>query len=428
MFRRRFLKDATGFVAAAGLLSASRRAAWAQDETRRMRRVWLRLLVNLIEADVRAGKKLTEQQRYLAGLTGVRFLYVDEQNKDLILEGPAEDKWTARPDGMVVGQESGRPLLQLDDFAVAWRNTLGNSPAPSVSLEPRVQSIQRIQEFIRNTPQPTTAAARADYTRRLQDAWGPQDAVTGGVPTNTRFNKLMVDADWEMKRISLGLSDTGIEKFPTYIDLEFEDWRRRVLAEGIRTRRPEGGSRFWFYPAYAEFPHSEQLDAVQIPGDAVSLLTEGHFRDLAHGRQVTPEPSVTAKEFVKGFTTRYAELAQKNPLFADLHNLFDWVAIARLIQKIDAPRRIGWDMGFLLRGYGVGEMQVPSTMPGQIGLRHAEVKSAQGLASLVLPARGGVSMDVNLKLSPQRALGQSSLKDQFQRVSAMRPVDRRFWT
>jgi hypothetical protein len=312
--------------------------------------------------------------------------------------------------------------LQLDDFVIAWRNTTGNNPPPSVDLRPRLESMQRIQEIIRNTAQPKTATARDEYMRRLQDAWGPQDAITGGVPTNTRFNKLMVDADWEMKRISLGLADTGIDDFPTYIDLEFGDWRRRVLSEGIRTRRPEGGSRFWFYPAYTEFPHSEQLDAVEIPGDPVELLTEGHFRDLAQGRQVTAEPFPTAKEFVKGFTARYSELSRRNPLFADLRNIFDWVAITRLIQKIEAPRRIGWDLGYLRNDYSVNTLQVPATMPGQIGMRHAEVKTAQGLASLVHTARGGVSIDVEPKLTPT-----TGLIYRHQSATMRRPSEGRFW-
>lgn len=426
--RRQFIKSVRDATIAATAFGQFCGRLLAQEPELPMRRVWLKRLVDLVEADSRTGKQLTEPQRYFAGLTGVRFLYLDEQNKDIIFEGPAEDEWSTLDGGIVVGKSSGRPLLQLSDFVVAWRNTVGNKPPPSVSLEHRVESIQRIQEVIRNTPQPKTAAARDDYTRRLQEVWGPQDAVTGGVPTNTRFNKVMVDADWEMKRISLGLSDTGIDKFPTYIDLEFDDWRRRVESEGIRTRRPEGGSRFWFYPAYREFEHTEKLDAIEIPSDPVQLLTESHFRDLAQGRQVQQEPSETAKQFVKGFTQRYAELAAKNPLYGDLRNLFDWVAVARLMQKIDAPRRIGWDLGYLVRGYALPEITVSATMAGQIALRHADVKTAQGLASLVLPARGGVSINVNPRLYRARAIGHTHLEQRLRVASSRIPPGSRFWS
>jgi hypothetical protein len=399
--RRSFLGLSAACAAGLGMGRSDSPLA-AQEPAPRLRRIWLRLLLNQVEEDLRAGKKLTDQERYLAGLTGVKYLYLDEENRDLILEGPAEDKWQAREDGIVIGEKTGQPLLQLDDFAIAWRNAIGANPPPSVSLEHRQESIQRIQEFIRGTPQPKTAAARTDYTRRMQEAWGPQDAVTGGVPTNTRFNKVMVDADWEMKRISLGLSDTGVEKFPTYVDLAFDDWRRRVMAEGVNARKPEGGSRFWFFPAYTEFAHSEKRDAVEIPGEPVELLTETHFQNIAQGRQIAQEPSAAAKDFVKAFTTKYPAVAQKNPLFADLRNLFDWVAVTRLIRLLDAPSRIGWDLGFLAKGYPVTALQVPATMPGQVALRHADVKVAQGTASLVFPARGGVSIDVERSMRSTR--------------------------
>jgi hypothetical protein len=426
--RRAFLAQTTTALFVGTMPALANRAPHYQDPPARMRRVWLRLLANSIESDAKAGKKLSDQQRYFAGLTGVRFLYLDEQNKDVILEGPADDSWSARPDGMVIGEQSGRPLLQLDDFVIAWRNTIGNGPPPSVSLEHRAESIQKIQEVIKNTPQPKNAEGRAAYSRRLQEVWGPQDAVTGGVPTNTRFNKVMVDADWDMKRVSLGLSDPQIKDFPTYVDLEFDDWTRRVAAEGIRAQRPAGGSRFWFYPAYTEFEHSAKLDAVEIPGDPVQLLTESHFRDISMGRQVTQEPSQHAMDFIKGFTKNYGALADKNPLYGELRNLFDWVAVARLIQKLDAPRRIGWDFAYLSRGYPVAELQVPSTMPGQIALRHAEVKTQQGQALLVLPARGGVSIDVQPALRPVHTTRGRAFLQQLHRIAVDRPVGKRFWT
>jgi hypothetical protein len=383
--------------------------------------------LNQVEEDSRAGKKLTGQERYLAGLTGVKYLYVDEEHGDLILEGPAEDSWQVREDGIVIGEKTGEPLLQLDDFAVAWRNAIGANPPPSVSLEHRRDSMDRIQEFIRGTPQPKTEAARTDYTRRMQDAWGPQDAVTGGVPTNTRFNKVMVEADWEMKRISLGLSEPGVEDFPNYVDLAFEDWRRRVMAEGLNASRPEGGSRFWFFPAYKEFAHSEKRDAVEIPRDPVELLTETHFRNRAQGKQIAQEPSAAANDFVKAFTTNYTAVARLNPIFGDLRNLFDWVAVSRLIRLLDVPRRIGWDLGFLARGYAATELRVPATMPGQVALRHAEVKVAQGAARLVFPARGGVSIDVDRSVRSDHFRFEPRLGARAKRASAERPIDARFW-
>ena len=428
MERRKFLSQ-TGKLAALAWIGRVPTEVLCQEVSGgHQRRVWLRLLLEMVEQDVRAGRELSEQKRFLAGLTGVRHIYLDEERRDLILEGPAEDRWQIQADGSVLGETTGQPLLQLDDFAVAWRNTVTGALPPSVSLEHRRESVERIQQIIRGTPHPTTAAARAEFTQKLQQAWGPQDAVTGGVPTNTRFNQVMVEADWEMKRISLGLVDPGVEGLPTYIDLEFRDLRRRVLSEGVAARKPDGGSRFWFFPAYAEFTRTEKFDAVEVPGDPVQLLTESHFRNLAQGRQITQEPSPAAMEFVAAFTRQFSALSLKNPLFADLRNLFDWVAVSRVIHMMETPRRLGWDLGFLRQGFPVSELNVPGTKPGQIALRHAEVKTKQGLASLAFPARGGVSMDVRPMPHLARAQHHKQLERRAQNTIVRPPAPGRFWT
>jgi hypothetical protein len=400
----------------------------ASQPALRQRRVWLRLLLNQVEQDVRGGKGMSEQQRYLAGLTRVRHLYVVEDQQDLILEGPAEDHWEVQQGGMVLGATSGHPVLQLDDLAVAWRNATQNAPPPSVSLEHRQESVRRIQEIIRSAAQLGTPAARDEFTRRLEQAWGVQDAVTGGVPPDTRFNKVMVDADWEMKRISLGRSDPGIADFPTYVDLEFDDLRGRVEAEGVRARKPPGGSRFWFFPAYADFARTEKFDAVAIPDDPVELLTESHFRNLAQGKQIAQEPTAAARQFVAAFTEHYQAIAQANPLYAELRNLFDWVAIVRLIRLIDVPRRLGWDSRFLVQGYPIAPVQVFRTMPGVVAVRHAQVPTEQGMANVVLPAWGGVSMDMEPCLRHARFPLERSLGLRWQAAAADRPGGSRWFS
>ncbi len=411
-----------GPVAAAGGLAPT-----FQEPAPRMRRVWLRLLLESIEQDLRAGKKLSDDAKYLAGLTRVRFLYVDEQRKDVVLEGPAEDKWDVRPDGIVIGAASRQPLLQLDDFAVAWRNANDGSPPPSMSLESRDESVQRVQQIIRNTAVPTTAAARTDFTRRLQDAWGPQDVVTAGVPAGTRFNKVMSDADWEMKRISLGLSEASIKEITAYVDLEFADLRRRVRAEGLNARKADGRSRFWFYPGDAEFLQTEKRDAVALPDNPVQLLTETHFRNRAQGLAIAQEPTAAAKEFVASFSKHFAALAAANPLYAELRNLFDWVAVARLFRLLEIPRRTGVDLRLLRDGVRIAELDVPATMPGQVAVRHAEIKVDQGVAALLFPARGGVSIDGDhwFRTAPFRIA--ASLESRRRTVQADGPPPRRFW-
>ncbi len=425
--RRTFLRTLRYAASAAVVLGARGRVP-AQEPAPRLRRVWLRLLLDQVAERVRAGQRPTEEERYLAGLTGVRYLYVDAEQGDVILEGPADRAWRVRAaDGMVLGAESRRPLLQLDDLAVAYRNARDSSPPPSVSLEPRPESQQRVQEALRAAGHPATERARDKLADDLREAWGPQDVATGGVPVRTRFNRVMADADWEMKRISLGESDPGVEGIVPYADREFDAWRRRVVASGAAMRHPAAGSRFWFYPAYAEFERSETGDAVAIPGDAVQLLTESHFRTIAEPRQVMPEPTPAAREFARAFTENYAAVADAQPLYADLRNLFDWVAVVRLLRLLDAARRTGWDFAFLERGYPVADVPVERTKPGLITLKHGTAKTPRGQYDLVFPAWGGVAIDVDQAVRPERLRVSLPLGSLAARARAARPTRAGAW-
>jgi hypothetical protein len=84
-------------------------------------------------------------------------------------------------------------------------------------------------------------------------------------------------------------------------------------------------------------------------------------------------------------------------------------------------------LGFLANGYTVTELQVPATMPGQVALRHAEVKVAKGTASLVFPARGGVSIDVEHSLRPDHFRAGRRLAARARSVLAHRPFKSEFW-
>jgi hypothetical protein len=392
-----------------------------------MRRVWLRLLLEQAERDVRAGKALADAMRYMAGLTRVRFIYVDAERRDIVLEGPAEDAWELRPSGMVIGATTRQPLLQLDDFAVAWRNTIDRSPPPYMSLEARQESVERVQQYVRATKRPGTATEWAEYTRGLEAAWGPQDVVTAGVPQNSRFNKVMSDADWEMKRLSLGLGEPSIKEIPAYVDLEFEELRRRLRADGANAKAPDGRSRFWFFPADVEFLQSANRDAVALPDQPVELLTETRYRTITQELGEAQAPSPAAKAFVDAFTKHYAKLAAANPLYAELRNLFDWVAVARLIGLLDAPRRTGFDLRFLHRGYPVRELDVPATMPGQVAVRHAEIRVAEGVLRVVFPTRGGVTIDAGRMLQGKNIQTAHAMADHRLRAIKDRPAGGRFW-
>ena len=142
---------------------------------------------------------------------------------------------------------------------------------------------------------------------------------------------------------------------------------------------------------------------------------------VAQGKQIAEEPTPAAKQFVEAFTKHYAAIAAGNPLYADLRNLFDWVAVCRLIKLLDVPRRIQWDFSVLRQGVPIRELPVPATMPGVIAVRHAEVKTGQGTAAVTFPARGGVSIDVTDSVQLERSRLDASLGLRLSDVLSVRP-------
>ena len=71
-----------------------------------LRMISLAGLQDAIAEHRKAGKRIPSEIRYLAGLTAIEYVYVDTENNDLILAGPAEP-WTVSETGSIVGTQSG---------------------------------------------------------------------------------------------------------------------------------------------------------------------------------------------------------------------------------------------------------------------------------------------------------------------------------
>ena len=99
-------------------LQARKALGSAANETSEMRCVSLRALEKAIEANNYA---LTDEMKYLAGLTRIEYVFFDPETKDVIIAGPAEN-WVAYPElDRVVGVKSGRPVVRLEDLVAALR-------------------------------------------------------------------------------------------------------------------------------------------------------------------------------------------------------------------------------------------------------------------------------------------------------------------
>src|SRR5262249_25454762 len=90
------------------------------QEATKLRMVSLRKLDQAIAHASRNGQPLSDAIRYLSGLQRVQYVFVFPDQHDIVLAGPAEG-WNFNDQGAIVGNVSGRPVLQLDDLVIALR-------------------------------------------------------------------------------------------------------------------------------------------------------------------------------------------------------------------------------------------------------------------------------------------------------------------
>ena len=128
---------------------ASARATLGTDLVRysKLRKVSLNRLEKVIRD--RDGV-MTDEMRYMAGLLRVQYVFFYPDSKDIVLAGPAEG-WVPDPAGRVVGITSGRPVIQLQDMAVALRMFPPDGKETSLigcSIDPTQQGLAAMQRFM----------------------------------------------------------------------------------------------------------------------------------------------------------------------------------------------------------------------------------------------------------------------------------------
>jgi len=216
----------------------------------------------------------------LAGMTRIEGLVIDRESNDLILVGSVEP---------------GRPGLTLDDLAVALRARFVHGQDPVVSIDPMADTKQTGQQHVR-------------YEGGIED---------------TSFGRDMFDADLRLKKIGMGLLESGVPGLKTDWDLSVEE---------IKQGRYEGkhwsiGARFWFYPVQPRpvLVREEVVAVRETEMGVFTELTEASF----DGRAVEDLRSfhdAAADEFARQMTERYQEVAGRTRAWRACRGCWSWWA------------------------------------------------------------------------------------------------------
>ena len=227
-----------------------------------LRMVSLKRLQAAIVESSKTGDAMPDEISLMAGLQRVEYLFVDKENNDIVIAGPAEP-WKLLDDGSVVGTQTGGATIRLEDLAVAMGSVeQARREAISCSIEPTEEGRRRLQQLMRKVKL-RPGQNPAVYEASMKEAFGPQTIRLTGIPTDSRYARTLVAADYEMKRIAMDLVKSPVPELPSYLQMAKNG--RHTAAQN---------PRWWMACDYDALTRSEDGLSWRITGQGVKTLTE----------------------------------------------------------------------------------------------------------------------------------------------------------
>jgi hypothetical protein len=317
-----------------------------------------------------------DEVRYLAGLQRIQYVLLYPEENDIVLAGPGEG-WKVDAAGNIVGITTGHPVIRLDDLLVAFRSSeearTKKNGGITCSIDPTEQGLARFREVVQQAGgrmQPGVVAA-------MEKAMGPQTITVTGVPETSHFARVLVAADYRMKRYAMELDKPPVAGLPSFIGM------LKTNKGALDNMLP----RWWLACNYEPLARSEDGLAFELRGPGVKVMTESDF--VADGEvKRSGKANPVAQKWADMFTEKYAELSVKDPVFGDLRNVMDLCVVAALIQREDLLGQVNLQIPSILdeKGTEIAEFNAPK----QVATKCSVAKSGR---DYIILASGGVDVD-----------------------------------
>jgi hypothetical protein len=345
------------------------------------------------EAVAKAGKdhayELPDEIRFLAGIQRIQYVFVYPEANDIVIAGPGEG-WKIDEMGNYVGVTTGRPVLRLEDLAVAMR-TVQNARqgGVSVSIDPTTEGRQQFERYMASQKKFNPAVLDG-----IEKALGPQQITINGIPATSNFARVLVAADYRMKRIAMKLDESPLKELPSFLDM---------LSKGgkLDNMMP----RWWLACNYEPLAKSEDGLAWELRGQGVKAMTEDEVIGADGSVTGTGKANKIAQTWADLMTQHYDELSAKEPVFGELRNLMDMCVIAALISKESMLEKAHLELPTLLGEndkFQLVEHHAPKTVATQCSFIKRD-------REFLITASGGVdiaSWEVASKAVTEQAVSQ----------------------
>ena len=341
-----------------------------------MRKISLKRLIAAIQDRKSRGEMdlLTDEMVYMAGMTRLQYVFVYPEENDIVLVGPGEAlKLTAAGD--MVGAESGRPALRLEQFLTGLRTAEKAAQQPiTCSIDPTKEGIAAVQAYL-GTQKQFTAQTAANVEKAL----GLQNITISGVDANSDFARTMVAADYRMKRLAMNMDEAPVSGLPSYLSMLSGG------STGVQSMTP----RWWLAPNYEAVVRDADGLAWELKGQGVKCMTEDSLISATGDVQSkTGKTSAKAQRWADLMTERYDELSTKVAVFGELRNIMDMAVISALIVKEDLPAKAHCDIAALLDKDLVTLMDLG--VPQKVDSKASVVKAG---SKFIISASGGVEIN-----------------------------------
>ncbi len=299
-----------------------------------LRYVSLNRLESFVSKQMEQGKTLSDEVLSLAGLGRLEYVFYLPESKDIVIAGPA-DQWHLDANNRLVGLTSGRPTLRLEDMIVALRAFAQNDVnVIGCSIDPTKEGLKRYNQYHASFggQLPPNADPR-QIALGYKESLGLQTITIKGVPKTTHFAQILVEADYRMKLIGIGLQNPIIP---------LQSWIDRTTP-GANANSLQ---RWYFQADYSSVSTNETGTALHLQGRGVKLSGEIESVEKNGERTRTGNAGSKASNgFTKEFTEKFDKLADVTPVFFEMRNLFDISVAAAFIHDRNLYEKSGWKLG-----------------------------------------------------------------------------------
>ncbi len=140
--------------------------------------------------------------------------------------------------------------------------------------------------------------------RRIREQLGLQNIEIYGIDPAHRAARVIVEADYRMKLVGLGLEE-GVLGVKNYLD--------SLVVKPNGPPPPMDVLRWWFTMNYDAVTATPERNAYEIRGQGVRVLSENELLTMTGERVHTGEASPANQAFTNSFTEHFDRLCERYP-------------------------------------------------------------------------------------------------------------------